>query len=516
MFNKSNTGFWVLVATILGSCMSYIDTTVIYIALPVVQNELNATVVQTQWIVEAYVLFQAALILVGGSLGDRFGRRRIFAIGIVIFSLASALCGLAQSPNFLILARILQALGGALLGPSSLAIITAYFDESRRGRAIGAWSGASAITVALGPVIGALIVQNASWRWLFLINIPIGIITLIVLFMHVPESQDEHASGKLDWRGAVLATIGLGGITFGLIESSNYGFFHPLVIGSLVLGVAALALFIYTQRRVESPLLPLTLFKSSTFSGANLLTLLIYGAINGLIFFLPFNLIQIQHYDLLQAGIGFLPLPIIVGAFSGWAGTLVSRFGAKIPLIIGPLVVAVAFLLFGRAGLEANFWVSFFPAVVVLAIGMTILLAPLTTTVMSSAPMRLSGTASGINTAINSSSNVLAVAILGVVALGVFTHSINGRLDTMQLPAQAGQDIEVERVKLANAQAPDSVPVEQREEVDTVFHLAFIDAFRVLMYICAGLAATGAVVSYFMIEGKAEGEARLKREMEGG
>jgi EmrB/QacA subfamily drug resistance transporter len=505
MLSKSNTGFWVLVATILGSCMSYIDSTVVYIALPVIQRELNATVVQTQWIVEAYVLFQAALILVGGSLGDRLGRRRIFSIGIVVFAFASALCGFATSANFLILARILQALGGAMLGPSSLAIISAYFQNKERGRAIGLWSGISATMVALGPLIGALIIQHASWRWLFFINIPIAVITLIVLYSYVPESRDEDSAGKLDWRGAALATLGLGSFVFGLIESANYGFFSPIVIGSMIFGITTFTLFIYSQSRRDAPLLPLYLFKSSTFSGANILTLLLYGALNTLIFFLPFNFIQIQGYDLIQAGIGFLPFPLIVAAFSGWAGSLVTRYGPKWPLVIGPLIIAVGFILFSFAGLQANFWVTFFPAVIVLAIGMTAVIAPLNTTVMSAAPLRLSGTASGINTAVNSTSNVLAVAIMGVVALSMFTNSINRQLDAIPLPAQAVEDIETEQVKLANAQAPNSVPAAQRDEVDHVFDQAFVDAFRVLMYVCAGLAVAGSFVSWKMIEGKTDG-----------
>jgi len=510
LFLKQNTGFWVLVATILGSSMSYIDSTVIYIALPVLQKDLNATVVQAQWIVEAYVLFQAALILVGGSLGDRVGRRRIFAIGIVIFAIASAFCGFATSPNFLIIARIVQALGGAMLGPASLAIITAYFDERQRGKAFGFWSGASAITVALGPLAGAILVQYASWRWLFFINIPIAALTLFVLFAKVPESHDERAGDRLDWRGASLATLGLGAFVFGFIESSNYGFESPIVWGSIVLGLAAFTLFVYSQTRIKEPLLPLYLFRSRTFSGANLITLLLYGALSGLIFFLPFNLIQVQGYDIIQAGLGFLPFPIIVGAFSGWAGTLVSRYGSKLPLIIGPLIVAVGLILFGQAGLGGSFWLTFFPAVIIMAIGMTVVIAPLTTTVMSSAPKRLSGTASGINTSINSTANVLAVAILGVVALSVFNSAVEQRLEPMDLSAQATAEIEMETRKLANAQAPDSLPLSQQTEVNRAFDLAFVDAFRVLMYICAGLVVGAAAVSLLMVDGKPAGEVRIE------
>lgn len=500
MFRKINTGTWVLIATILGSCMSYIDSTVIYIALPVLQKDLNATVVQTQWIVEAYVLFQAALILVGGSLGDRLGRRRVFSIGIVIFAAASALCGIAASGNFLILARILQALGGAMLGPASLAIISAYFDEKQRPAAFGAWSGASAIAVALGPALGALIVQNFSWRWLFFINVPVAAITLLVIFLKLPESRSELAASRLDWRGASLATLGLGSFVFGFIESSNYGFLSPIVWGSILLGVVLFSFFIYSQRVTQEPLLPLTLFKSPTFSGANLFTLLLYAAINALIFFLPFNLIQIQGYQVIQAALGFLPFPIIIALGSSWSGKMIQRFGVKQPLIVGPFIVAAGFIMFALAGLGGSFWLTFFPAVIVMAIGMSIIIAPLTTAVMSSAPKHLSGTASGINTAINSTANVLAVAVLGVVALSVFNVSVGNQLRTLDLPPQAVVDIEAETVKLANAQAPASLPQQQQDVVNYVFDLAFINAFQVLMFVCAGLAIVAAGVSYYMIE----------------
>ncbi|MCW5878697.1 MAG: MFS transporter [Anaerolineales bacterium] len=499
---KFNTGFWVLVSTILGSCMSYIDATVIYIALPVVQQDLNATVVQAQWIVEAYVLFQAALILVGGTLGDRLGRRRVFAVGVVIFSIASALCGLAATPGFLIGARILQALGGALLGPSSLAIITAYFDDERRGAAFGAWSGASAIALALGPAIGGLIVQYASWHWLFFINVPVGLLTVLVLFWKVPESRDEKAPSTLDWRGASLATLGLGMFVFGFIESANYGLGSPIVLGSIFLGAAVFALFIYTQRITENPLLPLSLFKSRTFSGANLITLLMYCAVSGVIFFLPFNLIQIQGYDIVMAGLGFLPFPLIVGALSGWAGGLVARYGSKLPLTIGPLVVAAGLVLFGQAGLGGSFWTTFFPAVIVLAFGMTLVIAPLTTTVMGAAPKRLSGTASGINTAVNSTANVLAVAILGVVALNVFIGSVERRLDPAQFTPQALSEIHAETKNLANASAPASLPPAQRQQIDSVYDQAFVDAFQIVMYVCAGLVATASLVAQIFVDGK--------------
>lgn len=511
MTKTRDVAFWVLAATILGSSMSFIDSTVVYVVLPILQRELNASVTQAQWIVEAYVLLQAALILVGGSLGDRFGRRRIFAIGTAIFAVASALCGFATDANQIIGARLLQALGGALLAPSSLAVITAYFDEKRRGKAIGAWSGASAIMAAAGPVLGGTLTELLSWRWVFFINLPLAAITLVILFWRVPESKDHDIAGSVDWLGAALAAVGLSGITFGLIESSNFGWGSPIVIGSIVLGLISLAFFVWSQGHVKYPMMPLTLFHSRTFSAANLLTLLLYGGLSAMIFFLPFNLVQVQGYSVLQAGAMILPFSLVLAAGSGWAGGLWHRYGAKLPLTIGPLVVALSFLLFGRIGIGEPYWLTFLPAVVVLGLGMTIIAAPLTTTVMSSAPSRLSGTASGINNTLLSTANVLAVALLGVVALQVFGGALNQRISALDLPTDARQQIEAEQAKMANLEAPQELGAVERSAVNSAVDSSFIDAFRAVMYICAGLAATSAAVAWVWIDGGGDAKPARKR-----
>ena len=502
MLRKLNIGTWVLLAAILGSSMSSVDSTVVYVALPVLQEELGATVVQAQWIVEAYVLLQAALILVGGSLGDRFGRRRVFAVGLGLFVFASALCGLSQTASQLIGARALQALGGALLAPSSLAMITAFFDEKSRGKAIGTWSGALALAAAIGPLLGGWLIGAFSWRWAFYINLPIGLVTLAILFWRVPESRDEEAGGKLDWLGASLATLGLGGITFGLIESSNYGLDSPIVLAFIAIGILSLIAFVISQSRVPHPMMPLSLFRSSNFSGANLITLLLYGAFAVTLFFMPFNLIQIQGYTPLEAGASLFPISVILGIFSGWAGGLVSRYGAKLPLIVGPLIVAAAFLFIAQIGIGGSYWLTIFPAVVIMAIGLTIVFAPLSTTVMSSAPMRLSGTASGINNALISTANVLFVSLLGVVALQSFGAAVDRHVQPLELPALALQQIDAETVKLADATAPSSLNSSQQAAVNNIFDLAFVDAFKTLMVFCAGLSVASAVVSWRMIDGK--------------
>ena len=492
-------GRWVLVATIGGSSMAFIDSTVVNVALPVLQNEFAATVSEIQWIVESYALLLAALILVGGSLGDSFGRRRVFGIGVVIFTLASIWCGLAPGIAQLIAARAAQGIGGALLVPGSLAIISTVFGDADRGRAIGIWSAFSAITMAAAPVLGGWLVESLSWRWIFFINVPLGLIVLAIVWRRVPESRNPEATG-LDWPGAVLTTLGLGGIVYGLVEASIVGFGHWSVLGALGLGAVALAAFPFAQVRSSSPMVPLALFRSPTFSGANLLTLLLYAALGGALFFLPFSLIQVHGYTVTAAGAAFVPMTLLIFALSGWMGRLADRHGARRFLIIGPFLVAVGFGLFAFGAGSANYWTGILPAVLVLGLGMALVVTPLTTAVMGAVSNTQSGVASGINNAISRTGGLLAVAGFSLLLSYVFNDALDDRLDKIALSSDIRALVEVERFKLAAATIPTSLDSDIAEAVRAAIDHSFITGVRTVMALGAGLALASVPVAWFAID----------------
>lgn len=493
---------WVLAATILGSSMAFIDGTVVNVALPALQSSLNATVQSVLWVVESYALCLAALILVGGSMGDRFGRRRIFCAGAALFALASIWCGVAPDVGQLIIARAAQGVGGAMLIPGSLAIISATFPEDRRGSAIGTWSGFTAITAAIGPVIGGWLIEHISWRAVFFINVPLALVVLVISYWRVPESQDDQGAKKLDWWGTALATIGLGGVVFGLIESSRFGFGHPTVLVAIAGGAVSLSLFIMVEARSANPMLPLTLFRSRNFTGANLLTLFLYTALTGAMFFVPLNLIQVQGYPATEAGAALLPFILILFILSRWSGGLVMRYGSKLPLVIGPIVAALGYALFIVPDIGGSYWVTFFPAVAVLGFGMALSVAPLTTTVMSAVSGKRAGVASGVNNAVSRTAGLLGIAFLGIIILNSYSAELDTRLSELSVAPEIRSSIDEQRGKLAATEPPSETSDETRAELKQAINESFVFGFRVVMATAAALALASALSAYMMIEGK--------------
>jgi EmrB/QacA subfamily drug resistance transporter len=488
--------------------MAFIDGTVVNVALPALQEDLDATAIGVQWVVEAYALFLSALLLLGGSLGDHYGRKRVFLVGVSLFAVASAWCGLAPDINQLIAARALQGIGGALLIPGSLAIISASFPPKKRGRAIGTWSGFSAITTAIGPVLGGWLIENVSWRAVFFLNLPLAVAVVVITLRHISESRDRKSSGRIDWFGAALATVGLGGLTYGLIESSRMSWTGSLVVITIVIGLVALVTFVFVEARSKFPMLPLDLFRSRNFTGTNLLTLLLYFSLGGGLFFLTLNLIQVQEFSATAGGAAILPFVILMFVLSRWSGGLIERFGPRLPLLVGPFVAAAGYALMAMPGTQAGYWKGFFPGVLVLGLGMAISVAPLTTTVMSSVDESQAGVASGINNAVARSAGLLAVAVLGVVMLQVFSSELKQRLSVINLPQATRLAIYDQRIKLAGLDVHKAVSetapgtAGMRQAVSEAIKESFVKGFRVVMLIAAAMALAGSVTSFLLIENR--------------
>lgn len=411
----TSAGRWVVIATVLGSSMVFLDATVVNVALPAIGRDFDADVAELQWVLNGYLLALAALILLGGSLGDRFGRRKVFAIGAAWFTLASILCAAAPSAETLVAARVLLGVGGALLAPGSLAILESGFRREDRARAIGIWSGFAGISTAIGPPLGGWLVDAVSWRAVFLLNLPLGAVVVFLALRHIPESRDEELEGRLDFLGAGLATIALGGISWALIEGPGRGFGSTAVVSALVLGCVGAICFILRERRAQEPMLPLELFSSRTFSAANAITFLVYAAFGGVLVLLTVLLQTGLGYSPLEAGAATLPITIIMLLFSSRSGALAQRLGPKPQLTVGPLVIALSLLTMSTIDASSSYVTGVLPSVLLLALGLVIVVAPVTAATLAAAPQQRAGVASAVSNAVSRTGQLFAIALLPAI-----------------------------------------------------------------------------------------------------
>ncbi|MBV8910073.1 MAG: MFS transporter [Gammaproteobacteria bacterium] len=489
---------WVLVAAVLGSTMAFVDESVVNVALPRIEGDLHASLAAMQWVVNAYTLCMSALLLTGGAAADRFGRRLVFVLGAGIFAIASIGCGLATTVQALLIARGVQGAGAALLVPCSLALIAAAYDQDERGAAIGIWSGASAIAAGAAPLLGGWLVDHSSWRSIFLINPLIAIPALWIAVARVPESRDPAAPGRLDWPGATLAFLGLGCLVYGLTASAELGLRHVTVLGSMLASVTLFLAFVGTEKASASPMMPLELFHSSRFSGVNLLTLLLYGALGGAFFFLPFLLIQAHGYSATAAGAVYLPFTLVLGALSRWSGGISDRIGARLPLIAGPIVTAVSLLMLSASTSYSATIIS----MTVLGFGMAITVAPLTTTVFDTVPTSRTGIASGINNAVAATGGLLLIALLGSVCVGIFDRSLEQHLTAAGASESVRDAVEAARNGFVIPPMPGNLPEREQRLARTIVVSSLEGTVRTAFWVTALLALAGAVSAALTIPAK--------------
>lgn len=485
---------WVLAATIIASGMAFIDMTIVNVALPVLQRGLNASFAEAQWVVEAYTLFLSALILAGGSIGDLYGRRRVFGIGIVIFALASATCGLAPNPMTLITARAAQGFGAALMMPGSLAILSASFPKERQGQAIGLWSAATGIGVAIAPALGGWLIDTFSWRWVFLINLPLAAISLTIVYSKVPESRSAKQR-PLDWLGIALATVGLGCLTYGLIAAGQTSFADPLVAVALIGGVVVLSLFILAETRIAAPMISLDLFRLPRFAGVQAFTFLLWAALSGALFFVPFRLMQVQGFKPLQAGMALLPFVLLVSILSRWAGGISDRLGPRIPLMVGACFAGGGFLLLTLPDANASYLWGFMPALMMIGFGMGICVTPVTVAALNAAGSDHVGIASAINNMAARTGGLIAVAVFGLILAYGFNAKLTDGLAQLDLPATARLALDLQRDKLAAAQIPAELSPDQQLAVISAIKIAFVGGYRWAMLVAALMAFASAWIA---------------------
>ncbi|WP_341839668.1 MFS transporter [Chitinophaga caseinilytica] len=502
---SSPTGRNVMAATILASSMAFIDGTALNVVLPSLQNQLQATAAGLFWVLNAYLLMLAALILVGGALGDRLGRKRVFMTGILIFIAGSAACGLAGTVEQLVLFRVLQGGGGALMIPGSLSLLSSSVDENEKGKAIGTWSAFTTLVTMGGPVLGGALADAGLWRYIFFINVPLGLVSLLILRRHVPEQRDASATGGIDYLGGALTALGLASLTFGFLRMPEYGFSHWQSWGAIAAGVLLLAAFIVVEIKSPYPMLPLQLFRNRTFSGANLLTFFLYAALGTGMLFLSLNMVQVQGYSQLQSGLTFLPFTVLMILLARPAGSWADKTGPRPFLVGGPLLAGTGLFLMSLVGKTAGpsaYWTTFFPGILVLGLGMSFTVAPLTATVMGSLQPQLSGTASGVNNAVTRIASVFATAIFGALAVLLFAKDVRSGLDAIVMNESLKTAVVAETTNLGNAHPPGGVPAELTASVKALYKEGFTAAYQKILLISAIMGWLSGIIAWWMIPKK--------------
>jgi EmrB/QacA subfamily drug resistance transporter len=499
---NSSAGKWIMVSSIMASAMAFIDGTALNVVLPSLQQSLNATGTDLFWILNAYLLMLASLILIGGTLGDKLGRKKIFMIGIFIFILGSATCGFAPSVTLLIICRMIQGIGGALMIPGSLSLISSSIHDSEKGKAIGTWSAFTTVVTLGGPVLGGAFGDAGLWRYIFFINIPIGVAALLILWQKVKESRSDERGPNLDLPGAITIALGLAALTFGFLRAPAVGLGNWQVYTTLTGGIILLLAFIYIENKSLHPMMPLHLFTNMTFSGVNLLTFFLYAGLGAGMLFLSLNMVQVQGYSQLQSGLTFLPFTILMIIMARFSGVLADKHGPRLLLIVGPATTGLGLLILSfvtQTNGAADYWTTFFPGIIVFGLGMSFTVAPLTTAVMGSVSDNFSGTASGVNNALTRISNVFANAILGALAVLFFTTALANQVQQTPLNTQQKQIVMAQAANLGDAKVPPGFNSSYQTIIKKLYHNSFIDVYAKVMRLSATLAFLGALMSFLFV-----------------
>ncbi len=499
----------ILAVAILGTGMVFLDQTAINVALPAIQQSLNADVGGLQWILDIYLLTLSVLLLIGGVLGDIYGRIRIYTIGMIVFVIGSFLCGIAPTTAFLIGGRFVQGLGGAVMVPGSLAVINAAVDPERRGRALGTWATFTPMITIAGPIVGGWLVDNVSWRAVFFLNIPLGLVAILIAARWVPESRDEEIDPRLDWLGVLTLMFGLGGLLFSIIEGPHLGWTSPLITFTIIVGLIGSIAFVITEQRVPSPLLPLRLLRNKKFSGVNLMTIVLFAGFGGPFFFLSLNLQQAQGYTATAAGLASLPIAISIVLLSQRVGQLADRIGAFPILVVGVLFMATGFLLLMRPGLDDSYWTAWFPAILIYGIGLGGMVVPLTKLAFDVLPQRQSGIASGVNNAASRIGQMISIAVFGALMVTGFRNALLIRTSTIGLDVGAREALVAQARRLGELAAPTGLSADLTASVDYAIRLAFVDGFRQVMLLSALLVLSSLIILFAMVRQKPEQEQNV-------